>query len=262
MARRGVRVTDAQWATIEPLLPRMPRTARGGRPWASHRPVVDGILWVLKTGARWRDLPAEYPSPSTCWRRLKRWDEDGTWLRVWRAIIAELDGAWPVAVGDRVHRWHVRLGKKGGSDIGPTKRGKGSKCMVLVERQGIPVGITITSASPTEVTLAEATLKTRVTPHRRNPKHLLGDRAYDSDPLRQRLAARGIVLTSPYRSNNLHCRYEDGRRLRTYRHRWIIERTIAWFGAFRRLLVRYERSTRMFLAFFQFAAALIALRRL
>ena len=91
MARRGVRVTDAQWTTIEPLLPRMPRTARGGRPWASPRSVVDGILWVLKTGARWRDLPAEYPSPATCWRRLKRWDEDGTWLRVWRAIIAELD---------------------------------------------------------------------------------------------------------------------------------------------------------------------------
>lgn len=91
MARRGVRLTDAQWAAIEPLLPRMPRTARGGRPWASHRAVVEGLLWVLKTGARWRDLPAEYPSPSTCWRRLKRWDEDGTWLRVWRAIIAELD---------------------------------------------------------------------------------------------------------------------------------------------------------------------------
>ena len=96
MARRGVHLTDAQWATIEPLLPRMPRTARGGRPWASSRSVVDGIVWVLKTGARWRDLPAEYPSPSTCWRRLRRWDEDGTWLRVWRAIIAELDerGRW------------------------------------------------------------------------------------------------------------------------------------------------------------------------
>ncbi len=170
--------------------------------------------------------------------------------------------AWPVAVGDRVHRRHLCPGEKGGSDIGPTKRGKGSKCMVLVERQGIPLGITITSASPTEITLADATLKMRVTPHRRNPKHLLGDRAYDSDPLRARLAARGIVLTSPYRGNNLHRRYEDGRRLRTYRHRWIIERTIAWFGAFRRLVVRYERSTRMFLAFFQFAAVLIALRRL
>jgi transposase len=102
----------------------------------------------------------------------------------------------------------------------------------------------------------------RVNPHRRNPRHLLGDRAYDSDPLRARLATRGIVFTSPYRDNNRHRRYEDGRRLRTYRHRWIIERTIAWFGAFRRLLVRHQRSMRMYLAFFHLAAALIALRRL
>ena len=134
--------------------------------------------------------------------------------------------------------------------------------MVLVERQGLPLGITIASASPAEVTLVAATLATRVTPHRRLPPHLIGDRGYDSDPLREQLAARGVVLTSPYRKKRREHRYEDRRRLRTYRHRWIVERTIAWFGAFRRLLVRYERSTRMFLAFFQFAAALIALRRL
>jgi transposase len=134
--------------------------------------------------------------------------------------------------------------------------------MVLVERQGVPLGITIAAASPAEVTLVDATLQTRVTPHRRHPKHLLGDKAYDSDALRERLAARGVVFTSPYRDNCITRPYEDGRRLRTYRHRWIIERTIAWFGAFRRLLIRHERSTRMFLAFFQFAAALIALRRL
>lgn len=91
MARRSVHVTDAQWAKIDPLLPRLPRTRRGGRPWVTNRAVIDGILWILKTGARWRDLPSEYPSPATCWRRLKRWDEDGTWLRIWRAFIAELD---------------------------------------------------------------------------------------------------------------------------------------------------------------------------
>ena len=102
----------------------------------------------------------------------------------------------------------------------------------------------------------------RVTPHRRNPRRLVGDRGFDSDPLRERLARRGITLISPYRFYRRHRRYEDRRRLRVYRERWIVERTIAWFGAFRRLLIRHERSTRMFLAFFQFAAALIVLRRL
>jgi transposase len=134
--------------------------------------------------------------------------------------------------------------------------------MVLVERQGLPLGICLASASPAEVSLVERTLAARMTPHRRTPRRLVGDRGYDSDPLREQLAARGITLISPYRDNRINRPYEDRRRLRVYRERWIIERTIAWFGAFRRLLVRHERSSRMFLAFFQFAAALIVLRRL
>jgi transposase len=134
--------------------------------------------------------------------------------------------------------------------------------MVLVERQGLPLGAALASASPGELTLVEATLNSRVTPHRRLPKHLLGDRAYDSDPLRESLARRGVVFTSPYRANRTRRRFEDRRRLRTYRHRWIIERTIGWLFAFRRLVVRYERNPNLYLAFFQFAAALIVLRRL
>ena len=134
--------------------------------------------------------------------------------------------------------------------------------MVLVERQGLPLGITITAASPAEVTLVEATLATRVTPRRRNPHRLSATAPTTAIRSASGWPTRGIVLTSPYRGNRVNRPYEDRRRLRTYRHRWIIERTIAWFGRFRRLLVRHERSTRMFLAFFQFAAALIALRRL
>jgi transposase len=134
--------------------------------------------------------------------------------------------------------------------------------MVLVERQGLPLGICLASASPAEVTLVAQTLAARVTPRGRKPHRLVGDRGYDSDGLREQLATRGITLISPYRTNRVNRPYEDLRRLRVYRERWVVERTIAWFGAFRRLLVRHERGTRMFLAFFQFAAALIVLRRL
>jgi transposase len=134
--------------------------------------------------------------------------------------------------------------------------------MVLVERQGVPVGVTIAAASPGEITLLDATLKSRVLPHRRNPRHLIGDMAYDSDKHRAALLKRHIRLISPYRKNRVNRPFADARRHRRYRHRWIVERSIAWFGAFRRLLIRHERSPRMFLAFFQLAAALIALRRL
>ena len=69
---------------------------------------------------------------------------------------------------------------------------------------------------------------------------MIADRAYDSDPLRRRLQKRGIELIAPYRKNNKERRYEDGRKLRRYKRRWIVERTNAWLGQFRRLLVRHE----------------------
>lgn len=84
-------LTDAQWEKIEPLMPTMPKGKKGGRPWAENRDVLSGILWVLKTGARWRDLPETYPSDSTCWRRLKEWEEQGLWLDIWRVFLGELD---------------------------------------------------------------------------------------------------------------------------------------------------------------------------
>ena len=90
MARRRF-LTDEMWAKIGPLLPEMPRSAKGGRPWRDNREVLEGILWILRTGAPWADLPPEYPSPSTCWRRLRRWEEEGVWLEVWRAFLAQLD---------------------------------------------------------------------------------------------------------------------------------------------------------------------------
>lgn len=81
-------LSDEQWAQLEPLLPKLKSR---GRPFRDSREVLEGILWVLKTGARWRDLPEGYPSPATCWRRLQRWEEDGTWERIWRAFLRELD---------------------------------------------------------------------------------------------------------------------------------------------------------------------------
>jgi transposase len=89
----------------------------------------------------------------------------------------------------------------------------------------------------------------------------VADRAYDSAPFRGRLAQWGITLMVLYRKNRQARPYEDGRQLRRYRHRWIVERTFAWLGSFRRLLVRHERITSMYRASLHFAAALIALRR-
>jgi transposase len=86
-------LTDEQWELIEPLLPEPKRRKDNrGRSWASNRDCLQGILWVLRTGAPWRFLPGQYPSPATCWRRLKQWEEEGVWLDAWRALLGALDG--------------------------------------------------------------------------------------------------------------------------------------------------------------------------
>ena len=84
-------LTNEQWGLIAVLLPK-PRVRRDGRgrPWRDPRDVVNGILWVLRTGAPWKDLPARYPSYSTCFRRFQKWSEDGTLKKVLRCLYKHL----------------------------------------------------------------------------------------------------------------------------------------------------------------------------
>ncbi|MBB1503173.1 transposase [Propioniciclava sp. MC1683] len=73
-------MTDEDWARLAPLMPRT--GAKGGRPWADHRLIVEGIVWRYRTGCPWRDLPAEFGPWQTVWARHRTWSEDGTWDRI------------------------------------------------------------------------------------------------------------------------------------------------------------------------------------
>ncbi|MFC7517934.1 transposase, partial [Herbaspirillum sp. GCM10030257] len=90
---------------------------------------------------------------------------------------------------------------------------------------------------------------------------LIGDRAYDSDPLDQRLAQRGIELIAPHKRNRKKAATQDGRALRRYTRRWKIERTFAWLNKFKRVLTRWDRCIEHYTAFVHLALAMILLRR-
>ena len=84
-------LTDEQWLLICDLLPVPKPDPRGGRPRVDSRRCLEGILWVLRSGARWKDLPRSFPSYVTCWRRFAEWSLSGVWDRIWERLLKRLD---------------------------------------------------------------------------------------------------------------------------------------------------------------------------
>jgi len=97
-------VSDSQWVLIRDLLRDPPKSERGGRPRVPARKCLEGVLWVLRTGTRWQDLPERYPSPATCWRRFNEWTKAGVWEKAMRRLVKKLDANgeidWEEAMGD------------------------------------------------------------------------------------------------------------------------------------------------------------------
>ncbi len=133
--------------------------------------------------------------------------------------------------------------------------------MAITDRHGLPLAVSVASASPHETQLVEATLAQRFL--RAKPEKIIGDRAYDSDGLDQRLRRRhGVELIAPHRSNRRKPKSQDGRTLRRYRRRWKVERFFAWLHNFRRLVTRWEYYEANFLAMVQLGCLVILLRHL
>jgi len=258
-------VTDELWEHVQPLLPPPPRRhfRFPGRKPLDYRKVLTGILFVLKTGIAWDDLPAELGCGcgKTCRHYLRLWYQAGVWLKLHAVLLAELNGAdqidWQRALIDA----SFVKAPCGGEDTGPNptdRRKSGSKHHVLTDAQGVPLAATVTAANVNEVTQVFQVLTNmppvggKPGPKRQRPERLQGDRAYDSEPVRQLLRWLGItpVLAARYT--------EHGSGLGVLR--WFVERTISWLHQFGRLRRRLDRRTELQNAFLQLACALICLR--
>lgn len=155
-----------------------------------------------------------------------------------------------------LRRRDFRAGKKGGDCVGCTKRGKGTKLVVVVDGQGVPLACTVHSAAPSETKMIGPTLDRL----KRVPDRLVLDRAYDSETFRDKLSARGIEPVVPYRKRAVNKKYADPVKLVAYTRRWVVERTFAWLGNFGRVLVRRERLVSVYRGFVHLACAVITLR--
>ncbi|HKQ87325.1 MAG TPA: IS5 family transposase, partial [Candidatus Acidoferrales bacterium] len=151
------------------------------------------------------------------------------------------------------------MAKGGGAEIGATKRGKGMKIMAIVDRHGLPLSVRTHAANHHEVRLVQLCFDFYMIEAK--PENLIGDRAYDSDPLDEELRRDGIEMIAPHRANRSKPPTQDRRRLTRYMRRWLIERFFAWIQWQRRILIRWEYHTRNFLGFVQLACLVILFRR-
>ncbi|MFD7597747.1 IS5 family transposase [Kitasatospora sp. NPDC059812] len=257
-------VPDELWELFQLVVPEAPtRPQGGGRRRYGDREVLAAIVFVATSGCTWAQLPPCFgPSGPTAHRRFAEWSKARVWAKLHQVVLDELSACgeldWSRCAVDSVN---MRALKRELTGPNPVDRGKcGSKIHLLTERTGLPLSLAIFGASVHDsqalIPLVDAILPihSRRGPRRRRPGKLLGDKAYGHRFIRSYLRRRQIPARIARRG------IEASNRLG--RHRWVIERTVAWLGGFRRLHRRYERKADHFAAFASIAAAIICHRRL
>jgi transposase len=255
-----LRLRDEHWDRIREHFPEEHISEhRPGRKPVPTRAVLEAVLWILNTGAQWHMLPQGYPNYKTVHRCFQQWCRS----EVLRAVLTDLANTLRDEGGLDESECFIDAtfasAKGGGEEIGPTKRGKGLKIMEIVDRHGLPLAVSTHAANHHEVTLVQLSFDFYMIEAK--PENLIGDRAYDSDQLDEALKQDGIEMISPHRANRKKRKTQDGRRLRRYERRWLVERFFAWIQWQRRLLVRWEYYAENFLGFVQLASIVILLKQ-
>jgi transposase len=286
---RRYELSDQQWARIEPLLPDRFHDGNAGHPFNEHRPIVNAILWILHTGAPWRDLPERFGPWEAVYDRFNRWRRDGTWSRIVTSLLDELDDTgqidhdlWCIdgsvvrasraAAGARMHaRPARRLGGRKETQmqepqdhaLGRSRGGFGTKIHVACDSKGTIVAIHLTAGQRHESKFFEQTLARRLL-HRRKgtrrwPVKLAGDKGYSYPRIRRWCKRRRVEAVIPTRKDQPRDENFDKA---TYKRRNVVERVIGWFKEFRRLGTRYEKLAVNYVAFWLVAIVEKALFRL
>jgi transposase len=269
----GVPLSDAQWARIEPLLPdRTPQ--RGGR-WRDHREVIDAIAFKFQTGTQWVHLPDRYGNWRGVYNRLRMWAVDGTWERVFTALIAQADAdddlAWAVSVDSTIVRAHQHAagarkkrapaGKPADHAIGRSRGGLPTKIHLATDARCRPLAFVLTAGQAGDAPAFTAVMARLRVPRRRGrprtrPDVVLADRAYSSRAIRDHLRKRGIRTVIPVPADQRGHRLRRGSRggrppafdREIYKQRNTVERCINRLKQWRGIATRYEKTATIYLA--------------
>ena len=269
-------LTDLEWKTIRRFLPKE-RTGKAGRPWKPHRQVINGIVFVLRTGIPWPDLPPEFGKFKTVYNRFRRWVKSGLWLKIVESLIGRLLKGGKIdfelwCVDGTVIRAHrvaagARKGELTGEEnsakqaLGRSRGGYSTKLHIMTDGRGLPLSVTATPGQDHEAPEFENLMHaSQVNTFRKasRPDALAGDKGYSSRKIRDHIGKLGVDDVIPTRSNETpHDNFDKTR----YRQRNIIERLIGWLKENRRIATRFEKNIDCYLAMIHIAIARMIINR-
>jgi transposase len=261
---RRYELSDQQWARISSLFRQRTRIGKVGRPPNDHCRIVNGILWILHTGAPWRDLPERYGPWQTVFTRFNGWRRDGTWARIATSLLDELDDKGEIDHDLWCIDGSVILASRAAA--GGEKRGSGSrqlggrkqaqlqepldhaldrsrggfttKVHLVCDKHGSILTLHVTTGQAHESKALEPTMARRLLHLRGWPSRLARDKGYDYRRIRRWCRRRQIKPVIPSRKNQP---WEEDFDKATYRQRNIIERVVGWYKEYRALGTRHEK---------------------
>jgi transposase len=234
-------LTDHEWGAIKPMLPNKPR----GVPRVNDRRVLNGIFWLLRSGAPWRDLPSNFGPYITCYNRFVRWRRAGVWDRIMDALAAAHDAAVQMIDTSivRVHQHGACIAGNREQHMGRSRGGLTSKIHVVVDTNGLPVYLGLTPGEAHDSQLCSVLLG-KLQPR----TMLLADRGYDADWIR--------AFIPPKRNRKEPICFSQ----HVYRARNLVERFFNKIKHCRRVATRYDKLAANYLAFIQLASIRLWLR--
>ena len=243
-------LTDYEWAAIKPFLPNKPR----GVPRVNDRRVLNGIFWVLRSGAPWRDLPDNFGPYTTCYNRFVRWRRAGVWSGIMNALASMHDATVQMIDTSiiRVHQHAACIARNKRQSMGRSRGGLTSKIHAVVDTNGLPVRLALTKGEAHDNRLAGKLLS-----RLKSGSMLLADCGYDADWIRSIAAERGAWANIPPRCNRIEpiCFSPY-----LYRARNLVERLFNKIKQCRRIATRYDKLAANYLAFIQLASIRLWLR--
>ena len=264
--RRRYELSNRQWERLEHSLPHPTHHGGKGHPWKPHRDRINGILWILHTGAQWRELPGRYGKWKSVYDRFRRWRRDGTTDRILERLLLRLDergridhDLWCVdATSIRASRSAAGAlrgvkvpGEPADHALGRSRGGFGTKLHRIVDGRGLPLAASLSAGQAHDSKHLEPVLEAvrLARPgrgrRRRRPRRLAGDKGYSYARIRRYLRRRGIKAVIPTRKDQ---RRNPSFDRETYRRRNVVERCMSWLKENRRIGTRHEKLAVNFLA--------------